>query len=338
MQPGQIFESISAVFEKAMYQINTGLYNGAHTVFNNDFFSSALGLSIVFIGYMIAFRKIKDEEIAYKMIWTLTIFSVVHTVLYNKSWFEYIIEVVDLPREAFLSLIKTVVLSANQEASIGNVINRISQANISLSNYLYDIGGATNLMPMIYGILTFITGTFLLLAILVMSIFSIFLSNVALSLLPFILPFLVWKKTEYIFFNWTKLYISISLYAPFTLLLGLVSIETANLSIQTLNTIQQDFNKSTIYILSLMLMQILTALAIFKIPNLINQVIGSSNEGTSLTSGVGTISAGAAALGAAAKYSGLNIAGNVAKKGAVKAGGAVANRASDYMKNRIKMR
>ncbi len=338
MKAGHIFESITGVFSTAMYSINDGIYKGAHTVFTNDFFEVALSISFVVIGYMIAFRKLKDEEIAYKIIWTLIIFVIVHTVLYNKSWYNYLIELLDLPRDAFVSLIKTTVTTINNEASIGNIINRIHLANSGLTNYLYDIGGVSNIVPLVYGILVFITGNFLLLVILLTSVFSIFLSQIVLALLPLILIFLIWKKTEYIFFNWAKLYISISLYAPFTLLFGLVSIQIANLSIQTLSNIQQDFGASAIYISSLALMQLLTALAIFKIPNIINQVIGSSNEGSSLTSGVGTISAGTAIMGAVSKYTGLRFTGNKAKNMASKVGGNIANRGSDYLKNKIKMR
>jgi len=335
---GNLFELASGIFFESMSNIIDGIYKGAHTVFNNSFFEIALTISFVIIGYMIAFRKIKDEEIAYKIIWTLMVFVFVHTILYQKDWYNMLIEVINLPMEAFLSLIKSIVSSINNEATMKNIIDQIATAQEDLTSYLFDKGGIANLAPFIYGVLVWISGAFLLLVILINGVFSLFLSNVVLSLLPLILPFLVWKKTEYVFFNWVKLYISISLYAPFTLLFGLISIETAEFSIYVLSTVKDDFQNNAVHLTVLALVQVLTALAIFKIPNIINQIIGSSNEGTSLTGGVGTISAGAAALGAVAKYSGLNFAGKAGGKAAGKAGKAVANRATDHIKNKIQMR
>jgi len=332
-----IYEAITGIFSKSMENIIDGLYRGAHSVYTNDFFEAALAISIAYIGFMIAFRKLKDEEMAYKIIWTLFMFSLVYTILYQRTSYDFLLELVDMPRDAFIALIKTVVTGLNNEATIENIITRIYSANNSLASYLYSISSWSNLAPLIYANFVWIAGTFLLLVILFTAVFSVFLSQIILALLPLLLPFLIWKKTEYIFFNWVKLYISVSLYAPFTLLFGIISIETANVSIHTLNIIQNDFSQSAGHISSLIIVQLLTALAIFKIPNIINQLIGSSNEGSSLTSGIGTISAGGAIMSTVAKYSGLNIAGKAAGKGAVKAGGKIANGARDF-KNKIQMR
>ncbi len=327
-----IFLTINGVLENAMEKIIDGLYNGSHTVFSSSFFESALAISIGVIGYLIMFRKLKDEEIAYKIIWTLMVFSVVYTILYNQTWYDYLIEILDLPRDAFTELIKSIVVGINNEATIGNVINRIHNANISLVGFLWDMGGVTNPIPVIYGLIVWLIGSFLVIVILLTAVFSVFLSQIVLALLPLILPFLIWKKTEYIFFNWAKLYISISLYAPFTLLFGLISIEVANLSVDTLNAMQNDFKSSIVYLASLIITQLLVALAIFKIPNIINQIIGSSNEGTSLTSGVGTISAGAAMVGTFSKYTGMKFAGKHIGAQAGRAGRVLGAHAMDKVK------
>ena len=55
----------------------------------------------------------------------------------------------------------------------------------------------------------------------------------------------------------------------------------------TAKAIDTSFEQNIQYILVLILAQGLVIIAVFKIPNIINQLIGSSNEGSSLTSGVG---------------------------------------------------
>lgn len=340
----QLYESVNNILSESMNEIIEGLYRGAHLIFTNDFFEVALGISFAIIGYMIAFRRIKDEEIAHKIVWTLMIFSLVYTVLYDKDWYNFLIEVLNLPMEAFVSMIKSIVTSVDDEATISNIINRIHLANTSLVNALLDKGSVTNPIPALYGFVVWLTGSFLIIVILINGVFSLFLSQVVLALAPLVLPFLIWKKTEYIFFNWAKLYISVSLYAPFTLLFGLISIKVADLTLKTLTIVQHDFVEGIVFLASLIIVQLLVALGIFKIPNLINQIIGSSNEGSSLTSGVGTISAGGAIMGAFSKYTGMKFAGNKIGAQASKAGRAIGNKAMDgakkgldSMKN-IKMR
>jgi len=332
------YKILQGIFLEALDSIINGLYDGSRLVFTNDFFEGTLAISFVFIGYLIAFRRIKDEEIAHKIVWTLTVFVVVYTVLYNRSWYDYLVEVLNLPMNAFLSMIKLIVSSTNNEASIENIINLIATQQDSFTSYLYEKGSITNPAPLLYGLVILLSGYFLLLVIILFGVLSFLLAKVVLALAPFVIVFLVWKKTEYIFFNWIKLYISLSLYTPFTLLFGLISINTAELGVQILNAVKDDFQTNSFYLIVLILAQLLTAMGIFKIPSIVNQIIGTSNEGSSLTGGVATVSAGAAIISTVSKYTGIRLAGKTVVSGARQAGGAVINRGSDYLKNKIQMR
>ncbi len=338
MFSADIYSLVVGIFNDAMVNITNGLYDGGSRVFNADFFESALALTLVIIGYMIATKKLKDEELAQKLIWTMIIFTLVKLIMWDKEYYDTLIEILDLPREIFLNMINYLISATNSDARIDIIIRRIVTSQNTLTNYLYDQSSLTNLAPFIYSFILWLTGTFLILVILLTAVFSIFLCQVVLALSPLIIPFLIWKKTEYIFFNWAKLYVSVSLYAPFTLLFGLLSVSTSEFSIVVIEQVQNDFKASTQYLIALVLIQLLTALAIFKIPNLINQVIGSSNEGGTLTSGVGTISTGGAIIGAVSKYTGLTLASKGAKT-AVQAGAKKAAKVSgDYLRDRISMR
>lgn len=345
MYSADIYSLIVGIFNDSMLQITNGLYEGASRVFNNDFFEAALALSIVWLGFMIATRKIKEDELSQKVLWLIIVFTIVKTILWNKEIFDYLIEILDLPREVFLNMINYLVSTTNADAQIEIIIRRIIVSQNTLTNYLYDQSSITNMTPFVYSFILWLTGTFLILVILLTSVFSIFICQVVLAFAPLIIPFLIWKKTEYIFYGWAKLYVSVSLYAPFTVLFGLLSVSTSEFSIVVIEEVQNDFKASTQYLIALVLIQLLTALAVFKIPNLINQVIGSSNEGSSLTSGIGTISTGGAILGAVSKYTGLNLVArgaSSASKSGVKAGVKtaknVASSVKDWGANKVQVR
>lgn len=191
MYSADIYSLIVGIFNDSMFQITNGLYEGASRVFNNDFFEVAFALSVVMLGFMIMTRKIKDEEISYKIIWLIIIFTVVKTVLWNKEMFDYLIKLLDLPREVFLNMINYLVSSTNADAKLDIIIRRIITSQNTLTNYLYDQSSITNITPFFYSFILWLTGTFLVLVILLTSVFSIFICQVVLSFAPLIIPFLI---------------------------------------------------------------------------------------------------------------------------------------------------
>ena len=311
-----IYEIVESIFENATNYITKGLYDGAQYVFNNDFFNIAFSLSVVWIGGLIAFKKLQSEEIAHKFIWTVVLFAFVKTIIYNQHMYESLVAILNTPRDVFLDLIHNFVSDIDKNASVKNIINNLASSISSVGTYIFNQVGLNNISAVFYGLIVYASGAFLIIVIFLNSVFSIFLSNVVLALLPFVLPFLIWKKSESMFFSWIRLYISVSLYAPFTLLFGLISVETSKFTMLVSHNIQSDFKSNVMYIFALVIVQALTALAIFKIPNIINQIIGSANEGSSLTGGIGTISAGGAMIAAVSKYSGMKFAGVQSVRGA----------------------
>lgn len=334
----QIFKNLKAIFENVTEDIQNGLYQSSRMIFDNGFFNIAFAFAIVYIGFMIAFKKFGSEEIAYKSIWTILVFSTVKMLLINHSVYENLIDVFNLPRDTFTTAIHSLVRKANNSADVENIINSLYSAQTLITKSIFDKGGISDIAPFIYGIIVWFSGTLLMLVIILNTVFSIFLSEIVLALLPLILPTLIWKKTEYVFFSWVKLYISVSLYAPFTMLFGLVSIKVVDLTMVTANAIDKDFEQNIQFILVLILAQGLVIIGVFKIPNIINQLIGSSNEGSSLTSGVGTLSAGGAIVGAVSKYSGLSFSATKAGKMAKSTGAKLGDRIKDTIKEKISIR
>ena len=329
-----LYDILSNIFLQSTTSIQNGIYHGANIVYNNAFFTSAFALAILWLGWLIAFQKITNEELLYKFIWALLMFSLVKLLLYDKSFFNYLIELVNIPRVAFNDIVVKMVETINGKASTENIVNTLVSSMQALYKSIFAQAGITNLAGYLFGFIVWLSGTFLILITLLMTVFSTFLTEIILSLLPIVIPTLIWKRTEYIFFGWIKLYISVSLYTPFTVIFGLVSIQIVNLSMDVTEKMSDDFQANINLILILVIGQCLVALSILKIPNIINQLIGSSNPGESLTSGVGTISAGASMLSTVGKMAGLKVAGAGAKKGA----GYVTGKAMDWAKNKVKVR
>ncbi|WP_419673776.1 type IV secretion system protein [Aliarcobacter butzleri] len=333
-----IFKTLQGIFENVTGDIQNGLYQSAKTIFDNGFFNIAFAFAIIWIGFMIAFKKFNSEEMAYKSIWTICVFSFVKVMLLEQSMYQNMIDVFNIPRNAFLMAINDLVKRTNSTADVQTIINALYASQTLITKSIFDKGGLTEIAPFFYGFIVWFTGSLMMLVIILNTVFSIFLSEIILALLPLVLPTLIWKKTEYVFFSWIKLYVSVSLYAPFTILFGLISIKVVELTMKIANAIDKDFEQNVQYILVLVLAQGLVIIAVFKIPNIINQLIGSSNEGSSLTSGVGTLSAGGAIVSAFSKYTGLKYSANKIGGIASKTAGAVTTKIRDTIKDKVSIR
>ncbi|MEV9546212.1 type IV secretion system protein [Aliarcobacter butzleri] len=333
-----IFKTLQGIFENVTGDVQNGLYQSARTIFDNGFFNIAFAFAIIWIGFMIAFRKFNSEEMAYKSIWTICVFSFVKLMLLEQSMYQNMIDVFNLPRNAFLMAVSDLVKRTNSTADVQTIINTLYASQSLITKTIFDKGGLTEIAPFFYGFIVWFTGSLMMLVIILNTVFSIFLSEIVLSLLPLVLPTLIWKKSEYVFFSWIKLYISISLYAPFTMLFGLISVKVITLTIAIANAIDKDFEQNVQYILVLVLAQGLVIIAIFKIPNIINQLVGSSNEGSSLTSGIGTLSAGGAMVSSFSKYTGLTYTASKVGRIATKTAGAVTTKIRDTIKDKVSIR
>ncbi|MEV9643001.1 type IV secretion system protein [Aliarcobacter butzleri] len=333
-----IFKTLKGIFENVTGDIQNGLYQSAKTIFDNGFFNIAFAFAIIWIGFMIAFKKFNSEEMAYKSIWTICVFSFVKLMLLEQSMYQNMIDVFNLPRNAFIMAINNLVKGTNSTADVETIINTLYASQLLITKSIFDKGGLTEIAPFFYGFIVWFTGSLMMLVIILNTVFSIFLSEIILALLPLVLPTLIWKKTEYVFFSWIKLYVSVSLYAPFTILFGLISIKVVELTMKIANAIDKDFEQNVQYILVLVLAQGLVIIAVFKIPNIINQLVGSSNEGSSLTSGVGTLSAGGAMVSTFSKYTGLTYTASKVGGIASKTAGAVTTKIRDTIKDKVSIR
>lgn len=191
----------------------------------------------------------------------------------------------------------------------------------------------------LYG-LFWLGGWTLTLVISGMVILSTFVSIVIQALCAIVFPTLIWSKTRGIFFAWGKLYISLSLYAPFAIFCSLIAKEAANYAANTTANNYEGLESFT----SIVAVTILYAFSIFillKIPSWINQLIGSSNDSDSMGAGsvikttaglAGNLSKG---IGLASKFGGMMMGnlGNSIGKGAAGIGKGVGKMMENAIKN-----
>lgn len=336
--PHNIYNILVGIFSGTMDDIQKGIYDSAALIFDNAFFNAALAIAIGWIGFMIAFKKFSSEEAAHKVIFTLLLFGVVKTILFNEAYYNYFIDIVNVPRDAFTQVVYDLVKNINDKATIDTIIQTFFIALKQITSAIFEQGSWNNIIPYIYGFIVWVVGVFLLLVMILNAIFSLFLSNLVIALLPLVLPTLIWKKTEYVFVSWIKLYVSVSLYLPFTMLFGVILIHITDMTMKVAGVITQDFASNIDFLIALVVAQALIAIGIFKIPNIVNQLVGSSNEGSSLTSGVGTLSAGGALVSGFSKYTGLSFAAKHSANAAKKGGTRAYDKMMDRMKEKVQMR
>ncbi|WP_024954373.1 type IV secretion system protein [Sulfurospirillum arcachonense] len=303
-----IFHSVTADLTEAFYEAGAGIYN-------TWFFTSVYTLAIMILGLFIMTKRISNEELAQKAIFGVILLGLVKAIIINPHWYQVVLDLVDLPRVIFSSFVSGAISQVDPNATPSNMINALSTSMLDLLNTIRNYGSWKDWFPYFFSTIFFLSGTFLIFVIIAMILFSSFLAQIVLSLGIIVLPTLIFFRTQHIFFAWAKLYISLSLYAPFTLIFGVLAQKIAEATMFITGNMESNFYDNIVYIIALVIAQLLVALAIFKIPNIINQIIGSANEGSSITSGLGAVSAVGTIMTAFTKFTGVKFASNMAKQG-----------------------
>jgi type IV secretion system protein VirB6 len=328
----QIYNYINTIFSTSSQEIINNFYGAARLIFTSAFFRACFYLAVVLYGVLIMLNKVPNETMAYTAVFSIISLAIVQLILVDSTFYNFFISILDIPREIFLEFV-SFGASSGGKINVTDTINQLSASMMALTNKLFSFGSWKNFTAYLFAGIYFITSTFLLFVVLFMILFSTLLAKITLALGIVLLPTLAFLRTQHIFFSWIKLYISLSLYSPFAMLFGIFLKEIGKYNIQIIEMLTDDWIKSLTWIVAIILAQALVALGIFKIPNIINQIVGSAHEGSSMTAGVGTISAGAAIMSAVTKYTGVNVAAGVAKRGT----GALAKRGVEAVKDRVQI-
>ncbi len=305
-----IFNTVSGIFDSAGKELEASMIDSARVLFDNGFFKSAFALLIAGFGYGWALGYIQGD-LGKKAITALVAFGIVIAMMNNNTAYDLMKDTVNLPKNMFYSAIKGVA-GIGDVADSNALINGISESMNEIYLIISSKGGITNMGITFIALIIWLVSTFLIFAMCIMLVFSNFLALVVFTLAPMVIPTLIFNKTRGIFFSWIKLYISLTLYAPMTLLFGLITIEVMKQADIITNKLQADFFGNLELVGSLVIAELMIAYGIFQIPSFINQIIGSSNNGMSMSGAVSTMSGLATAAFGGGKV--LNNTTDVARK------------------------
>ena len=153
----KLYEIATSILQNGTDYIQSGLYQSSQLVFNNSFFNIVFSLSIVYLGFMIAFKRFSSEDIAYRAIWLIVVISFVKTVIYNQNIYNLLISLLNTPRDMFLELIYNFVSNTNSSATVKNIIDNISSSISQLATYLFNQSGWSNISAFFYGIIVLLS-------------------------------------------------------------------------------------------------------------------------------------------------------------------------------------
>jgi type IV secretion system protein VirB6 len=290
------FEQLAALFQQVGDNIGAMIYGASKGIYNNEWFVACFSLSILVYGIYIIKDGVNREKIIRAMTF-LMMYAFIWMFLNNKTVYNLTTDIMDIPKTIFSQGLNVVITGSMGKMVLPqDVVIEVSGSFADTAKNILDADGWV--LPKVMYVLFCMTSMVLITAIAGLSIISIFIAEIIFSLFALILPFALWKQTRGLLFSWARTYISYSLYAPFASLFGVFAIKLAEFTKEELT--KQSISDMDFQIISSVIIgQIIIIFCIFKIPTIINQIIGSQNEGGSLSGAISSLSvAGGAFMGA----------------------------------------
>lgn len=212
----EVFTLIVNIVNNSSIELMKNVYAGCAEVYVSSISYTLFGLSIVIWGFL-KIRGDWNRNDLFKGMFFCLVFVIIQASLSSFENYQSALRIFKLPSYWF---------NAGVSAFSGGSFNLDEMVNVQIHTindnfqHMYDEGGITDPMPWILGGAYWIIGMMFLVILIVMTILSQFMANVILSLGALVLPLVIWKETKGIFFSWLKLYIGLSLWSPFAILLG----------------------------------------------------------------------------------------------------------------------
>lgn len=337
-------------FTKSMCEdMIAGAYKSISSIFNN-IVSILLGL----IAFFWLFSHLKNgtisrEEVYKALIWII-VFIIVYVLLNSRAAFEGFQGIFLLPQ----SIVKAALTASfGMGGNVGEILNYsfvkpfmmifdiVPQVFKAMLNEVIANPFKLLLAGIIaicvssgigafYGI--YILFNFIVcISIIMINLFSYFLSAIYIIFLPILIPLLLISKTRSIFFAWVKSYIAITMYIPMSMIpLGIIN-KMSKVIVENSGTI---FIHKLAFLTILGIISCIIALVVLKkIPNWISELLGVQEQGVGMggalgmlkLAGMGLGSVGMAALPAMAKSMVGSIANLKSGSGVLSTLGSVAN-------------
>ncbi|MDR0579188.1 MAG: type IV secretion system protein [Campylobacteraceae bacterium] len=323
------FKQLAALFQQVGDIIGVIIYNASKDIFDSAWFVAAFTLAILIYGINTINNGINRERVI-RAISFLIMYALIWMFLHNKTVYNLLVNFMDIPNTILSQGINAVITGSIGKIILPqDVVIEVSGSFADTAKNILDADGWV--LPKVMYVIFCMTSMVLIIAIAGLSIISIFIAQVVFSLFPLIVPFALWKQTRGLVFSWAKTYISYSLYAPLATLFGMFAIKLAKFTKEELT--KQSISDMDFQIISSVIIgQIIIIFCVFKIPTIINQIIGSQNEGGSLAGTISSLAtAGRAVSGTTKTAAGGLHAGRVGIGKGISTAKAVGDKAAEVV-------
>ncbi|GAA7260879.1 hypothetical protein HpCK38_17830 [Helicobacter pylori] len=280
------YQIIAEIFGKVTDKIILNTFNATQDIFGNGFFN---GVIIITALIWLVSKIAKSEQFAVKdtypiLIFLLTFYSV-YFITQNQKIYIQVLDLFQMPRNA-LTYIAQKTIGNTQPADILKSLyvglqstqEVLDQADGSWYNF--------NLISKVLSVVFFLLSMILIAVLAFILILSTLIARIVLSFGAFMFLCLLWNKTRGFFFSWLKLYLSFSLYAPLGVMLGSVALEFGKYASNSAVRMGEAGSMDIFSMLVVIVGMILCIFMFLKIPNIVNGIVGSSNDSTTGASGL----------------------------------------------------
>lgn len=285
----EIYNSIAVIFYNVTNAIIAKVYASTLVLYKGIIPS----LFVLFLAIWII-KKISSEEgfglrdLYPSVIFVLT-FLVVEIVLLNERIYYSFLEIFQIPRNALTSVITGILedssSSTNPNDIITSLVTSISATQAILDQAdggWFDFNFTSKLLSVVFWLVSLV----LIILVCGITILSTLLARILISFFGFMLPFVLWSKTRGYFGGWLRTYISFSLYAPIAVLFASVAVQFAKYGTSIMLKVGENENIDLMSFMIIIVGFVLCIYFLLKIPNLVNGVVGSSNDSMTGASGI----------------------------------------------------
>lgn len=287
---GDIYNSIAVIFYNVTNAIVAKVYSTTLILYKGV-------IPYLFVLFILVWtiKKISTAEhfslkdLYPSVIFTFT-FIVVEIILLNEKIYYFFLEdVFQYPRDALSSVVIGILNdtknSTNPNEIIKTLITSISTTQAVLDQAdggWFDFNFTSKLLSVVFWIVSLV----LIILVCGITIVSTLLARILISFFGFMLPFVLWSKTRGYFAGWLRTYISFSLYAPLAVLFASVAVQFGTYSTSIMLDVGKNENIDLMSFMIVIVGFVLCIYFLLKIPNLVNGVVGSSNDSMTGASGI----------------------------------------------------
>lgn len=268
-----VFTLIVNIVNGASIELMKNVYAGCADVYISSISYTLFGLSIVIWGFL-KIRGDWSRSDLFKGMMFCLVFIIIQASLSSFENYQSALRIFKIPSYWF---------NAGVSAFSGGSFNLEKMVNLQMNTIdhnfesIYSKGGLTNPMPYMLAIIYWLIGMVFLMILIIMTVLSQFMANVILSLGALVFPLVIWQQTKSIFFSWLKLYVSLSLWSPFAILLGSIPASVTD-HLKKGDMLSANNEALTEVVLISVVLMLFSIFLLTKIPGWVSAIIGTADN------------------------------------------------------------